>query len=230
MNKTSAITLSIGFVIASIILALGISKLKRQNNYVTVKGLSEKEVLADKAWWSLNTQINANSTEEMQNRIATLESQLKSFFIEHGFTEDELNTPSLNVYQNNYKEATSRLNGDYKLSVTTDNISKVRSAAKATGDLISKGILLQSDQWGAGPKYYFTKFKELKKEMLAEATKEAKEAAQEFATNSGSNVGKIRRANQGVFQILPGNRTQENEVFFPEKIIRVVSTVDYFLD
>ncbi len=66
--------------------------------------------------------------------------------------------------------------------------------------------------------------------MLAEATKEAKEAAQEFATNSGSSVGKMRRANQGVFQILPGNRTQEDQVFFPEKIVRIVSKVDYFLE
>jgi len=230
MSKISAIIIAVGFVIASFILAWGFGNIKGQSNYVTVKGLSEKEVMADRAWWSVNTQISANSTEEMQNRITGLESQIKAFFKKHGFTEDEINTPSLNVYQNNYKEAASRLNGDYKLSVTTDDISKVRSAVKSTGDLISKGILLQSDQWGAGPKYYFTKFKVLKKEMLAEATKEAKAAAQEFATNSGSSVGNIRRANQGVFQILPGSRTQENEVFFPEKIVRVVSTVDYYLD
>lgn len=230
MNRISAIIITVGFIISSIILSWGLTKIKGQNNFVTVKGLSEKEVTADRAWWSLNTQINANSTEEMQNKITSLESQIKVFFKKHGFTEEEINTPSLNVYQNNYKEATSRLNGDYKLSVTTDDINKVRTAVKSTGDLISKGILLQSDQWGAGPKYYFTKFKELKKEMLAEATIEAKAAAQEFATNSESRVGKIRRANQGVFQILPGNRTQENEVFFPEKIVRVVSTVDYYLD
>jgi len=230
MNKLNAIIIAIGFVISSIILAWGLGQIKGQSNFVTVKGLSEKEVMADRAWWSINTQINANTTEEMQSRITRLESQIKSFYKKHGFTEAEINTPSFNVYQNNYKDATSRLNGDYKLSVTTDDITKVRKAVKSTGDLISQGILLQSDPWSSGPKYYFTKFKELKKEMLAEATKEAKSAAQEFATNSGSSVGKIRRANQGVFQILPGNRTQENEVFFPEKIVRVVSTVDYFLD
>lgn len=206
------------------------SRIKTKNNYVTVKGLSEREVIADKAWWSLNTQITANTTAEMQQNISKIERDFKAFLKKMGFAETEIGSPSLNVYQNNYRDAAARLTGDYKLSVTTDDINKVLAAQKSTGDLIAKGILLQSDPWGAGPKYYFTKFKELKKDMLAEATKEAKAAAQEFATNSGSEVGKIRRANQGVFQILPGNRTQENEVFFPEKIIRVVSTVDYFLD
>ena len=222
--------LGVAIIISSIILAFGMSKIRPQNNYVTVKGLSEKEVVADQAWWSINTQINANSTDEMQQRIATLESDIKQFLGSQGFTAVEMNSPSLNVYQNNYRDARARLTGDYKLSITTKDISKVQEAVKNNGDLIAKGILLQTDQWSAGPKYYFTQFKALKKEMLAEATREAKSAAQEFAVNSGSVVGKIRRANQGVFQILPGNRTQENEVFFPDKIIRVVSTVDYFLN
>ncbi len=229
MNLKTSIYLGISMIISSIILAFGFSKIKEQVNFVTVKGLSEKEVVADKAWWSLNTQVSANTTAEMQRNIQYIESQFKTFLKDNGFTEDEMNQASLNVYQNNYKDATSRLQGDYKLSLTTNDIEKVKDAIKLTGDIFSKGILLQSDPWSAGPKYYFTKFKSLKKEMLAEATKEAKAAAQEFADNSGSNVGKIRRANQGVFQILPGDRTNENEVFYSDKIVRVVSTFEYYL-
>lgn len=230
MNKSSALYIAIGLILSSLILSFGMTKIKSKNNYVTVKGLSEKEVVADRAWWSINTQITANNTAEMQERIAKIESHIKGFLKKQGFVESEINVPSLNVYQSHFQGAPTKLNGDYKISVSTTDIGKVQSSVKSTGDLINKGILLQSDQWSAGPKYYFTKFKELKKEMLAEATKEAKAAAQEFANNSGSAVGKIRRANQGVFQILPGNRTQENEVFFSDKIIRVVSTVDYYLD
>ena len=230
MNSKSAVIISIGFVLASIIISWGLKNVRPQSNFVTVKGLSEREVVADRAWFSINTQIAANTTAEMQQNIARVEKEIKLFLTAQGFSENEINSPSLNVYQNNYREATSRLNGDYKLSVSTNDISKVQSAIKSTGDLIAKGILLQSDQWSAGPKYYFTKFTEVKKEMLAEATQEAKAAAQEFATNSGSKVGKIRRANQGIFQILPGDRSQDNEVLQANKIIRVVSTVDYYLE
>ncbi len=229
MQKQSAIWISLALIISSVILAFGLSQIKKQNNFVTVKGLSEKEVKADKAWWSINTQIAANTTEDMQRKIQSIEKSIRGFLKSEGFSESEMKSPSINVYQNNYQNATARLSGDFRLAVVTEDIEKVQSAQKSTGDLISQGILIQTDQWSAGPKYYFTKFKSLKKDMLAEATKEAKAAAQEFANNSGSAVGKIRRANQGVFQILPGDRTNENEMFTPDKIVRVVSTVDYYL-
>lgn len=187
-------------------------------------------MIADKAWWSINSQYGANTTEDVQAGLNRVEAQVRGFLLNHNFTEEEINLEGINIYANNYQGAGSRYTANIKISVTTNNIQKVKTASKSVTDLISMGILLQADKWAAGPKYYFTKFKELKTEMLAEATQEAKNAAEQFAINSGSTVGDIRRANQGVFQILPGNRTQEDHVFVSDKIIRVVSTVDYFLE
>ncbi len=229
-SHRGSLFLAIALVVSSIIISFGLTKMKSTNNYVTVKGLSERQVVADKAWWSIVTQITANTTEEMQFKLQNLEKTSISFLKQNGFLDEEISSATINIYRSNYKDAAARLNGDFKMSVSTDQIDKVQGIIKETGALISKGILLQSDQWTAGPKFYFTKFKDLKKDMLAEATREAKDAAGEFANNSGSKVGEIRRANQGVFQILPGDRTPENEMFYAEKIVRVVSTVDYYLE
>lgn len=66
--------------------------------------------------------------------------------------------------------------------------------------------------------------------MIAEATARAREAAIEFARDSESELGGIRRANQGVFEILPRDPapgiSQENRI---EKTVRIVATVEYFL-
>ncbi len=226
-----SIILSLAFVIGCFILGTKWVQSKAYNNrYVTVKGLSERDVTADKAWWSINSQNGANTIDDIQKRVTYVESMVKSFLNQYGFTEDEITIEGVNIYTNNYQGAEYRYSADIQISVTTDEISKVTVAQKSITDLISKSILVQSDKWASGPKYYYTKFKDVKTEMLAEATKEAKKAAAEFANNSGSNVGLIRRANQGVFQILPGNKTQEDQVFFPDKNIRVVSTIDYFLE
>lgn len=226
-----SIVLSLAFMIGCYILGTKWVQSKANNNrYVTVKGLSERDVIADKAWWSINSQNGANTIDDIQLRVTYVETKVKSFLQKYGFTEDEITIESINIYTNNYQDAKYRYNADIQISVTTDDISKVTLAQKSVTDLISQGILVQAEKWASGPKYYFTKFKDVKTEMLAEATKEAKKAAEEFANNSGSNVGLIRRANQGVFQILPGNKTQEDQVFFPHKNIRVVSTVDYFLE
>ena len=230
MKQTNSISIAIALVISSIILAYGMTQIKKQQNYVTVKGLSEREVIADQAWWSINAQYGANTVDAIQNKVISIQTTIKDFLREQGFSESEINVENINIYQNNYQGAVTRLNADVRISVTTEDISKVKLAVKASGILLEKGILIQSDKWASGPKYYFTQFKDIKKEMLAEATIAAKEAAQEFARNSGAEVGDIRRANQGVFQILPGNKTQDNQEFFDKKIIRVVSTFDYYLD
>ncbi len=82
-----------------------------------------------------------------------------------------------------------------------------------------------------GPFYLFTRLNDIKPAMIAEATKNARAAAQQFAADSGSSLGAIRQASQGVFQILPRDaapgQSEEKQI---QKTVRVVSTVDYVLE
>ncbi len=91
-------------------------------------------------------------------------------------------------------------------------------------ELLKKGVALSSD-YSYMTAYSFTGLNEIKPEMIESATKNAKAAAQKFADDSGSKLGKIRRANQGVFTITDRD---ENTPFI--KNVRVVTTVEYFLN
>ena len=75
--------------------------------------------------------------------------------------------------------------------------------------------------------------------MITEDTRNARAAADRFAADSGSKVGSIRQANQGVFSILPADQSSDaNEAgeanFTAEsslmKTVRVVTSVEYYLD
>jgi len=60
--------------------------------------------------------------------------------------------------------------------------------------------------------------------MIEEATSNARASAEKFARDSGSKLGKIKRANQGQFTI------SDRDANTPHiKTIRVVSTIDYML-
>ena len=76
--------------------------------------------------------------------------------------------------------------------------------------------------------------------MITEATRNARASADRFAADSGSQVGSIRSANQGVFSISAagaGSSTGEEGAFSMDqqadssilKKVRVVSTIDYYL-
>ena len=60
--------------------------------------------------------------------------------------------------------------------------------------------------------------------MIEEATKNAREAAEKFARDSGSRVGKIQSATQGLFSIDDAATGMEYK-----KTVRVVTTVVYGL-
>jgi hypothetical protein len=97
---------------------------------------------------------------------------------------------------------------------------------------VKAGVVLSSEggPGGSGPTYLFTRLNDLKPGMIAEATANAKVAAQQFAKDSGSRLGKIRSANQGVFVILPRDQVpgimEERQL---RKIVRVVATLEYDL-
>jgi hypothetical protein len=78
--------------------------------------------------------------------------------------------------------------------------------------------------------------------MITEATRNARASADRFAADSGSQVGSIRAANQGVFSISAANAGSETgpDEDGPQGIdaqadaslmkkVRVVATVDYYL-
>ena len=88
------------------------------------------------------------------------------------------------------------------LIARSDEPEKIQRASQAMGELVDAGIVLQSGPYG-GPSYAFTKLNDFKPAMVAEATASARQAADEFAKQSKSHVGGLRRASQGVFEILP---------------------------
>jgi uncharacterized protein len=106
-------------------------------------------------------------------------------------------------------------------------VDRVAELDRLTGELVKQGVVLADT---GGPRYLFTKLNDIKPTMLAAATRNARQAAEQFAADSGSEIAEIRRASQGLFEILardpaPG-LSEPNQI---EKQIRVVSTVEYRL-
>ena len=82
-----------------------------------------------------------------------------------------------------------------------------------------------------------TKLNEIKPEMLTEATQNARKAAETFADESNSSLGKLKRANQGLFSIVDRDESlgQGDGGYFANvadiyKKVRVVVSVEYSIE
>jgi hypothetical protein len=233
-----SIILALGVVLAGLFVGGGFERGRSTDRYVTVKGVSEREVRADLAIWPIrlvaadndlavaHTQLQHNINQVMQflarNQIDTTQIALQDFSVTDALA---------NQYGSSTRVA-NRYVIQQTLVVRSTNPERVLATSQRVADLVGAGVVLSSgEQYGnGGPTFIFTGLNKLKPAMIGEATARAREAADQFARDSHSEVGGIRRANQGVFEILPRDQAQGiSEASQIVKTVRVVSTIDYFL-
>lgn len=233
----AALVLAVAVALAGWFVGDGFLEGRKSDRYVTVKGLAEREVEADLAVWPLRFVATGNDLGAVQQKIVADTRRVRDFLTASGFTEEEFAGVDLQVTDRlaqQYQQGSvdSRFIIAQTLTLRTTKVQQVAGLPGRLGDLVAAGLVLSDEnQWNAGPTYIFTGLNDLKPAMIAEATASAREGAEQFAADSGSRVGGIRRASQGVFQILPRDDfpgAQEPKQI--HKTVRVVSTIEYLLE
>lgn len=234
----AAAVLAAGVVLGGLAIGGGFARARSADRFVTVKGVSEREVQADLALWPLTIVSADNDLSAAQQRIERGVREVLAFLARNGIDTASVTMQDYRVtdaFTNQYQPPSgisSRYAIRQTMIVRSESPDTVARASQRVSELVAGGVVFTSGQeYGTGgPSFLFTRLNDVKPEMIAEATAQAREAAEQFARDSRSELGGIRRANQGVFQILPRNQaagiTEESQV---AKTVRVVSTVDYFL-
>lgn len=210
---------------------------KMNDRTVAVKGLAEMDTKADLAIWNIKFLATGDELKTTQDTLQHRLSLIQKYLTDKNFTADEIIIGRINTNDtmaNPYRSDNTRgpryiLN--QTVTVRSGKVDTVELALRGLGALISEGVIFDNQEYGSPVSYLFTGLNAIKPKMLEEATKNARQAADEFAKSSDSRVGDIKRANQGVFSILPREQTPsatESEQI--GKKVRVVSTVEYYLD
>lgn len=217
-----------GLIVMGMFIMKGLRSIADRDQYVTVKGLAEREVLADKVVWPLPFKCVSNDMQELYNEIEKNNSIVVEFLKEGGITEDEIiiSAPAVtdrlaqSYVPDNIK---FRYQAEAVITVTSSQVEKVIDLMKKQVNLMKQGIII-SNEYNYNISFEYTSLNDIKPEMVEEATRNARAVAQKFAEDSGSDLGKIRQATQGQFSISSDDTTPQI------KNIRVVTTVKYALE
>ena len=238
MNGNSVLRtaiLAVAIVVAGALIGGGIVRFRVADRYVSVKGVAERDVQADVGIWPLRFVSTDDVLDQARQKIDTDRRRVIAFLKRAGIDSSQVSLRGLEVTDaqaNPYSQGPvrSRYIVTMTLVVRSGDVQGLSRAGQAVGELVQAGVVLSGGPFGSGPTYLFTRLNDLKPEMLAEATANARKAAGEFARQSGARVGGIRRASQGVFEILPRDPgpgvMQEGQI---QKTLRVVATIEYAL-
>ena len=234
----SAAIVALGVTGAGLAVGQGLVQSKRADRFVTVKGVAEREVEADLAFWSITVSIPSDAIGSAQTEVDRSVEQVLSFLAGFGLDTAGVSRQGTQVtdratqYNGAMPPGGNRFVVSHTLLVRSSEVAAVHAASQEVGRLIQAGVPLSTSS-GYGysrPTYSYTGLNDIKPEMIGEATASARLAAQQFADDSGSALGGIRRANQGVFVILARDRAPGVEEAAQRfKTVRVVTTIEYHL-
>lgn len=221
---------AIGIIILGFALKSGIDRFADRDRVVTVRGLCEKEVNANKVTWPIVTKEMGNDLTLIYNKIQSNNQSIIAFLKENGITDAEIsvNPPAVtdkmaDAYNTN--DIKYRYQVTNVVVVTSDKIDQVRKLISKQTELLRQNIAVVAGDWNYQTKYEFTGLNDIKPEMIAQATANAREAADRFAADSHSKLGKIQTASQGQFSI------EDRDQYTPNiKTVRVVTYITYYLE
>lgn len=236
--------LALGLIAGGWVLGAQIKATRLSDRYVTVKGLAERNVKSDLAIWPLGYKEAGDDLTLLYAKTETDKKAILQFLNQQGIQSSEIELGVVRVVDTQANEfgggnrAPRRYIVQQEITVRTPRVDQIAAASQKTMELLQAGIVLNGNH-GEGLIYKFTGLNSIKPDMITDATRNARAAADRFASDSGSKVGSIRQASQGVFSILPansGSATDEPgyENFNADsslmKTVRVVSSVQYYLE
>lgn len=221
--------IGVGLLLLGIEIKSGLGSISDNQRVVTVRGLSEREVSANKVTWPIVSKEVGNDLPAIYANIENTNASIIKFLKTNGISDSEIsiNPPQvidLQADRYNSQNVPFRYNVTNVVVVTSSQVEKVRKLIEKQTELLKQGIAIVAGDYQYQTSYEYTDLNTIKPAMIADATKNAREAANKFAADSESKLGKIKTASQGQFSI------EDRDQYTPFiKRVRVVSTIVYYL-
>lgn len=227
--------LAIGPITAGYFIYKGILEAKMSDRYVTAKGLVERTERSDRGTFELGFKISGNDLTQAYQKLNADTETIRTFITAAGFEPSEISVwaPQVTDLYARDNDPTTRSPERYlierTIAINSKKVDLLNTFSGKTGDLINQGIVITRGY----AQYYLDKFNDLRPGLISDATKNALEVAKSFAVTTGSQIGEIRKANQGVISMTspnaPPGQDYDTGLNSLEKKIRVVTTIEFYL-
>jgi hypothetical protein len=223
---------SLSLVTGGYLLGDGLRRAKSAERSIAVRGVSERDVVANLATWTISFSDEGSELGSVNARVEQQSAAVRRFFQRAGFKPADMTDSGVSFERRNLTDrdgnpAGERVTVSRSIELRTTDVMRAKRANEALANLLKAGVELDSSSLN----FSFTKLNELKPAMIAEATVRARESAEQFARDSGAEVGRIRNASQGYFSIGPRDGADSEEGSdgsdSPFQKVRVVTTIDY---
>ncbi|MCE1199092.1 MAG: SIMPL domain-containing protein [Marinilabiliales bacterium] len=246
VTTTLVVVAIIGLALHGLILGRSLQRFRKEDRSISVKGFSEREVQSDLAVWTIRTRIADNDLAAGSKAMEAMKGKVVEFLKENGFKPEEIiqkdlivNDKKAQEYEAGNAVISYRFIIDNILQVRSNQVELIEKVSRMTDELLRRGVMLSNrNEYQGAVRYYYTKLGEIKPAMLTDATRNAHNAAVQFAKESSTRLGKLKKANQGLFTVMDRDESLSGQaeggfaagVNDLVKKVRVVVSVEYSVE
>ena len=216
MKQISAyLIIALAVVVAALIVGSAYKYKFKATECISVTGSAEVDFSSNLVVW---TGYYTRKSMDLKSAYAALkqdEALLRQYLRSKGIQDSSVVISSVEIqkdFQPRYDMQGRHLGQDFngynltqQVKVESTDIGRVERLSREVTELIEKGVEFNSTP----PQYYYTKLKDLKHSLLARASEDAHLRAAAIAENSGGDLGSLRKATMGVFQIVGQNSNED---------------------
>ena len=245
----SSVIIGVAIIITAWILGKSFQNRNKNLDAISVIGLGTKDFVSDEILWSGSFTTNSLDIKTAYNKIVSDQKTVTDFFLSKGFKSNEFSFGAVN-FNKKFREVRSEGSGNqtkyeqvfdgYEATQTIsfsakknpDLIKRIESVSSKTSELVNSGIELSSNSI----QYTFSDLPSLKQSLIEKATKDANERASKIVKTADGNLGKLKNASMGVFQITGQGSTEDdssggiNDTFSKNKTARITVRLEYELN
>ena len=240
--------MSFGLIISAALISNAMNKANKDENRITVKGVAERRIKADKALINIVISEKSENIDELKKIISEKEKLVTDLIKNLKIDSNDYSIGNLRI-QPNYIESSSNVKqqitaistpimqnakiSDYEgvetISIVTKNIDKVEEFFEKLLELKLQSNNIQINE----PEFFITNIERYKKDMVVDASRNAEIRAIEMLKVNNNEIGGLKNISQGQFEILEDTedvrKINENEANQIYKKMRVVVTATYLI-
>ncbi len=201
-------------VLSSFVFAEAIRDFKQANDVLVITGSAKRPIESDYIILRFSVSSQEPTAKAAYQNLKRQTERVRAYLQEQQVPDDAITWSGIRTYTIPEITVNGRETGQilaYRLSqyweIRSSEVEKYAQLPLEANELINEGINLVSEP----PQYLYTKLSQLRVEMMAEATKDATARAKAIANSTGNQVGAIRSAKTGVFQITSRNSTDVSD-------------------
>ena len=231
----TATILSFGLIISAALISNAIYNSDRSQSRITVKGVAEKRVKADKAIINIIFSTSNTKLEDAQSNIAGKEKAVLGILKSLELKENEYQINNVKVQpkfsERQPERETKILSYDVmqSIAVIPKNIEKSDEIYQKLQELKITFNNIEIIK----PEYYIISIEKYKKDLLISATENAEMRAIEMLKVNKNEIGRLENMTQGQFEVLPDKEdtkhVNDDELNQMYKKLRSVVTVTYLI-